>query len=362
MRSSLRRRTRGPSSVALAVAFAAIASVAFERTASANPTSRLVYVRASGAESCPDEPEMRRAVATRLGYDPFRPIASTTLTAEIRREKGVFRGRVRLVDEAGVERGARDLESRADDCRDLTTAMALSMSIAIDPLSVTRPDRPVGSVSAPPSPPSADEPPPIDDSSRTEPVAAPAIPAIPATPPTADRPSPSPPARGDADDPPRFALGAGAHAAFGIAPAAAIGFRISAEIATRRYAIALEGRFDLPASSDTAEGGRIRTSLAGGAIVPCVRLSLARVCGVVLVARVSAEAVEVTTPRSDGFLFLGAGARLVSDLALPQDFSLRIGGDVLAHPVPFDLTVNGRSVHRSSAVSALAGVALAHNF
>lgn len=306
---------------------------------------------------------MRAAVATRLGYDPFRPIASTTLTAEIRREKGMFRGRVRLVDEAGVERGARDLESRADDCRDLTTAMALSMSIAIDPLSVTRPDRPVGSVSAPPS---ADEPPPIDDAPRTDPVAAPAAsppgPAPPAPPVSADRPSPSPTARDEVDDPPRFVLGAGAHVAFGIAPAAAIGFRISTEIATRRYGVALEGRFDLPAGSDTAEGGRIRTSLAGGAIVPCVRIPLAWACGVVLVARVAAEAVEVTTPRSDGFLFLGAGARLVSSLPLPQDFSLRIGGDVLAHPVPFELTLNGRSVHRSSAVSALAGVALAHNF
>jgi hypothetical protein len=309
---------------------------------------------------------MRRAVATRLGYDPFRPIATTTLTAEIRREKGVFRGRVRLVDEAGVERGARDLESRADDCRDLTTAMALSMSIAIDPLSVTRPDRPVGSVSTPPA---ADEPSSIDDAPRPEPVAGPAAsppgppgPPGPATPTTADRPSPAPAARDEANDPPRFVLGAGAHVAFGIAPAAAIGFRISTEIATRRYAVALEGRFDLPSSSDTAEGGRIRTSLAGGAIVPCVRIPLAWACGVVLVARVAAEAVEVTTPRSDGFLFLGAGARLVTHLPLPQDFSLRIGGDVLAHPVPFELTVNGRSVHRSSAVSALAGVALAHNF
>ena len=331
---------------------------AFTVTASANPTSRLVYVRAPGAESCPDEAEMRRAVATRLGYDPFRPIASTTLTAEIRREKGVFRGRVRLVDEAGVERGARDLQSGADDCRDLTTAMALSMSIAIDPLSVTRPDRPVGSVTAPP-----DEPAAVDDASRSEPADAP-MPSPPGPPssPSADRPSPSPDARDEARDPPRFVLGAGAHVAFGIAPAAAVGFRISTELATRRYAFALEGRLDLPASSDTAEGGRIRTSLAGGAIVPCVRVPLAWACGVLLVARVAAEAVEVTTPRSDGFLFLGAGARLVSAILLPQDFSLRIGGDVLAHPVPFELTVNGRSVHRSSAVSALAGIALAHNF
>ncbi|MEA2753384.1 MAG: hypothetical protein QOI41_7527 [Myxococcales bacterium] len=322
----------------------------------ANPTSRLVYVRASGAESCPDDTEMRRAVATRLGYDPFRPIASTTLTAEIRREKGVFRGRVRLVDEAGVERGARDLESRADDCRELTTAMALSMSIAIDPLSLTRP---AGTAES--SPPPTDEPA-ISDAPHAEPDAPVTAPPGAPSSASADRPAPSLDTRDETRDPARFVLGAGVHVAFGIAPAAAVGFRISTEVATRRYAIALEGRFDLPSSSDTAEGGRVRTSLAGGAIVPCVRVPLAWACGVLLVARVAAESVDVTSPRSDGFLFLGAGARLVTAIPLPESFSLRIGGDVLAHPVPFELTVNGRSVHRSSTVSALAGIALAHNF
>jgi hypothetical protein len=77
---------------------------------------------------------------------------------------------------------------------------------------------------------------------------------------------------------------------------------------------------------------------------------------------VEAESVLVTSPRSDGFLFLGVGGRLVTAIPLPEDFTLRVGGDVLAHPLPFELTVNGRRVYGSSTVSALASVGLAHIF
>lgn len=35
----------------------------------ASPSSRLVYVRGRGAETCPDEAALRAAVAARLGYD-----------------------------------------------------------------------------------------------------------------------------------------------------------------------------------------------------------------------------------------------------------------------------------------------------
>lgn len=323
-------------------------------TASASPTARLVYVRGEGADACPNEVEMRRAVATRLGYDPFRPIAATTLTAEITRDKGVFRGRVRLVDDAGVERGARDLESRADDCRDLTTAMALSMSIAIDPLSMTRPSRPEPEEAGPA-------------------VVEPAIPETPPEPPPATVVAPASPNRGDAaarppedrtsmPDPPRFTLGAGGHVAAGIAPAASVGLRVSTELLSSRWSVGLEGRFDFPASAPSSEGGRSKTSLAGGALVPCLKVPLVWACAVLLLAQVDAAAVEISAPRSEAFFFLGAGIRLQGAIELPEGFRLRIGGDVLAQPTPFELTLNTRRVHRNSDVSAAFGIALVRIF
>lgn len=329
-------------------AFAIVAALlGWARVASANPTARLVYVRGEGADTCPDEAEMRKAVAARLGYDPFRPFATTTLTAEISKDKTAFHGRVRLVDEAGVERGARDLESRAADCRDLTTAMALSMSIAIDPLSMTRP-------------------PPTEASVVTEPERAPEPPPAPEAPPPAPaKPAPPdvpPPDRTPASSPPRFALGAAGHVAVGIAPAASVGLRPSVEVLAPRWSVGLEGRFDFAAGSASSEGGRTETSLAGGAVVPCLKIPLVWACGVVLLAQVRAESIQVTQPRSEGFFFFGAGLRLHGAVELPEDFRLRIGGDVLGHPTPFELSLNGRPVHKSSAVSAAFGIALVRMF
>jgi hypothetical protein len=46
------------------------------RVSQALPTSQLSYVRAGGTEeACLDEAELRRAVARRVGYDPFFPWA-----------------------------------------------------------------------------------------------------------------------------------------------------------------------------------------------------------------------------------------------------------------------------------------------
>ena len=348
-------RRRGAGTVRGSCALAVTAALFVANQASASPTARLVYVRGEGADSCPDEPEMRRAVAIRLGYDPFRPLASTTLTAEIRRENGAFRGRVKLVDDAGVERGARELESRASDCRDLTAAMALSMSIAIDPLSVLRPPPPVAPdespVAVPAAPPPAEAP--RDAGVDADPGPAPPHDAPPAAAAAA--------AKNDAD-PLRMAVAAGTHLAFGVAPATSVGIHVSMAAAARRYQVGIEGRFDLAASASSAEGGRSRTSLAGAALVPCVRASVVLACALLLVARVEAASVDVTAPRSDAFVYLGAGGRLAVPIALPEGFGLAASGDLLGHPAPFALSLNGREVYRSSAVSGVVGLTVTRIF
>src|SRR5258706_10864334 len=51
----------------------ALALLAVNTAASAEPPPRvrLEYARRAGAERCPDEDQVRRAVVARLGYDPF---------------------------------------------------------------------------------------------------------------------------------------------------------------------------------------------------------------------------------------------------------------------------------------------------
>jgi hypothetical protein len=60
-----------PSRAALAALPAILALLAGEGTARAAASARLFYGRAPAIEGCPDESELRRAIAQRVGYDPI---------------------------------------------------------------------------------------------------------------------------------------------------------------------------------------------------------------------------------------------------------------------------------------------------
>jgi type IV secretory pathway VirB10-like protein len=164
-------------------------------------------------------------------------------------------------------------------------------------------------------------------------------------------------------DIPHFAVGAGAHVAFGSAPAVALGARVSAEIATGRWSLGLEGRYDLPASAQTSEGGTARTSLAGASFVPCIRAKGTWACGVVLASRVKIDGRDASgATASDAEEQPRIGARLEMHLSLPLNFALRIGAEALAHPVAFQLVANGHRVFKSSVVSTTLGPTLVRAF
>ncbi|HSO36473.1 MAG TPA: hypothetical protein VLT33_28300, partial [Labilithrix sp.] len=118
-----------------ALAFACAAALATAaRTALASPSAKLVYVRGSGAEACPGEAELRKAVAARIGYDPFFPAAQKTVIAQVTRSPSGYRGKVQIVGDDGNVRGERELASKGDDCAELVSTMALAVSIALDDL------------------------------------------------------------------------------------------------------------------------------------------------------------------------------------------------------------------------------------
>ena len=151
--------------------------------------------------------------------------------------------------------------------------------------------------------------------------------------------------------------------AFGSAPEVAVGVRASAEVATGRWSLGLEGRYDLPASAQTAQGGRARSSLAGASFVPCFRAKGTWACGVVLASRVAIDGTSASgASASDAPFFLGVGARLEMHLSMPLDFALRIAGEILAHPIPYELLADGQRVFKSSVVSASLGPMLVRAF
>ena len=110
-----------------------VVASALSGTAAASPQWRLIYIREAGAASCPEEMELRLAVAARLGRDPFSSGAMRVVVARIGSKRDDLTGSVELIDEAGISRGRREISSAAAKCDELAHAVAISISIAIDP-------------------------------------------------------------------------------------------------------------------------------------------------------------------------------------------------------------------------------------
>jgi hypothetical protein len=320
------------------------------RVAHASPTVRLVYVRDVGAESCPDETTLKQSVMAHLGYDPFRPFAGTTLFAEVGRASDRFVGHVKILDDAGIERGARTLEDRGSDCSDIAAAMALSMSIAIDPRSALK-------AAAPPSPPVEIAP------VEPAPEPPPSSPPVPVVLPRETKPPPSVPMPRSLR---RIGLGLGIYGSVGETGGATLGVRGSGEFVATTWSAGLELRGDLPTRLPIQGGGGVETSLLGGAVVPCARRALAwatlAVCGVGFVGRMDARTVDVPHPASRPFVHLAAGARLGVDVPFTDALSIRVALDAMGTLAPFVFMADGKRVYESPVVSGLGGASLVFAF
>src|SRR5262249_39931632 len=136
-------------------------------SARAKATAELVYTRAAGVEDCPDEAAFRAAVEARLGYDPFRAEAAQRFRAEVFAADDELVGHLVLVDDAGASSGVRAF--RAGACSELAAAMALALSIAINPNLATEASAPAAETeTAPPSTPPVAPPAPVSEPTRAK--------------------------------------------------------------------------------------------------------------------------------------------------------------------------------------------------
>jgi hypothetical protein len=108
----------------------------------APPTAGRVYlswVRLAGAESCPDVRQLADDVSRRLGWNPFRESPTQFIEAQIRRDppgeraEGTWFAEVFLRDANGASHGNRVFSSNAPTCTSLSSVVALSIAIIIDP-------------------------------------------------------------------------------------------------------------------------------------------------------------------------------------------------------------------------------------
>ena len=340
---------------------ASIALLALAESARGVPSPRahLIYVRELGAERCPDEESVRAAVAARLGYQPFSPGAPRTVTVTVRGDEHGLVAHVELSDALGEVNGVRRITSPRRDCGELASALELAVAIAIDPLSLIRPD---GA-------------PPVDRPDAVEVAPPPTLPVLPPASSATTPPSPPPSPRRPVPPPAertRIFAGVGALLAIGTAPAlAAAGFTLTFAFRQSAWSVAVELRADLPAGT-SAGGGRVSSMLATGGLVACVHGKVfhlgrreveAAGCGIV--------AAGIQIDSGEGFdrenrtlvaPYVAVGGRFALEVPLAGPLAACVHADLLVPTYRSDFQVlrNGaaETVFSTPPVSAAVGVSL----
>ena len=333
--------------IAAIAVFAGVNAVSSDGTAA--PSARLIYLRDAAAASCPDERVVRAAVAARLGYDPFLTYATATMLAEIRHAGTTFTASIKLIDEQHLVRGARELVISGKPCSELVDAMALSMSIAIDPLSLAGPRPPVEAPSIDSTPAEVVFEGPTT-SAAVEPAEPPKMPA------SLIISRPTMPAFAA---PTRTALhldvGAGVLIHVGTAPAPAVGAQLAGYLHIGRASIAAELRADLPATRAFSQGS-VGTSLTVGTVGVCYNPGPWFGCAVGSLGALTASGIGISAPRSDTAAYSTVGLRAGAEVRLAPAFALRMHVEGATVLTAHRLIIDGNPAYTLPILAGSAGI------
>jgi hypothetical protein len=320
-------------------------------------TTRLAYTRGHGAEQCPDERAFRDAVEARLGYAPWSDAVPRSIAVIVEQSGGALRGDVTMTGATGAVTGTRQLTAAGDDCDELVTALALAISIAIDPDVVFRP--------APPPPGLPTAPPP----STAAPGALPAASApahVAALPPPTLLADPLPVAvavpGAAAPRPIRGYLGVGGFFAGGTSPGVTGGVAVLVGLRWAALSATVEGRADVPTTAPVAGGGAVRAGLLAAGFVPCFHLGPVAACALGTFGALRGVGLDVARPGRDATPFVALGGRVGGELPFDRTFSAGLHGDLSGALTPTTLLVDGRGVWTTPRASAALGADVTAHF
>jgi hypothetical protein len=315
-----------------------VASLAY-----ATPTTRLVYSRTADAGSCPDEKTLRQSVAARVGYDPFFAWAKRTVVASLARRGKEFIAKVDLIDEDGVDHGAREIRTEGP-CSDLLDTVALAIAIAIDPQSLAAPASKV--------PPAAEASPPSEAATAPPPPQPPPSPSPPPPPqvPRTSEPGPSTATREKLrpdpshDGTPAVDAFLGVAVSRGVAPATAYGLGLGAALRWRWLSLGLDLRVDAPVGEATPGGGSVSSWLAVGTLAPCAHLGPALACALVQGGSLQSHGDGVADGRGGSAMWFAMGMRIGAGIQVRPDVELRARAEVVFDLDPATLLLDSTPV------------------
>ena len=323
--------------------------------------TRLEYARSDRAASCPDQSALKAAVVKRLGYDPFFPAARQTIVVEITNVESGLRAQLHLIDENGIIRGSRELRESSEHCDELVAALALAISIALDPSAAmgAAPESASVAPDAPASLPSenADS---VGNTADPEPP-----PTAPAPVPHAKKRAPPPKQPSQARSAVPIGLRATLFGVVGAAPAPALGFRVGPSAHWAWFKLSAELSEQFAASSNTQPlGGSAKASILEGKLAPCFAFaqnSLAA-CGLLGVGALRSEGQGIDNPSRQSNWNVTLGGRFEYTPRLAGPLHLLLNADVNRSLTPITLRLRGETAWKTPFLSAALGAGVELHF
>jgi hypothetical protein len=323
--------------------WALLVGVAMPAVAQAEEKARLVYVRGEGAEGCPAEVDLRLWVMARLGYDPFSPQASRVVIARVEARQHQLFSSVEMADQQGLSTGRRELSSKNERCQELARAMALSISLAIDPERANQ---------------VRDEPGPAPATSA--PARATATPGR-AGPPAATAPADA--AAANREPPPSHVVLRGAfESGVGLLPGWALGGALGVGLRFRTASLALEGRGAFSLGRDLTAPGSLTGSLLVARIVGCAHIEVMGLCAVGYAGQQRLGTTDIAQPNTSSGAYLALGPRFELELPLTRRLALMVGLEGLVNATRNRALLTGREVWKAPLLGATLSMGVAAHF
>lgn len=340
------------------LALAGLISLFGARVAYSAPgdATRLSYAHTTAA-ACPDREALRAAVAKHLGYDPFFAVARQAVEVDIDADAERLTANMRFINEDGIIVGKRQLHEQPENCDELIAALALAISITLDPsaalenphLAETSPSgaQQEGEPSAPEEPSSADVM--SAGPKRTQPPSA--VPSVSAH------------SRALLLAPTWSSLWrVGPVVAGGRLPATALGARMEGGARYGAFQGSLEFDGFLPVSRASNLGGSVVAGLVSAALVPCYAAQRWAACALFDVGVVTARGRGVPAPQRERELYAALGLRAALRQPLGARWALVATFDVTKTLNPLKLLLHDVPVWQAPPWSGAGALAMELGF
>ena len=292
---------------------------------------------------CWEEVDFRKKVGHRLGYEPFRDDAPTSVSVQVDGEAGAIGGNVTWQDAKGTNIGERHFVAKDGNCGRLLAEMAFAVALQIQMLGLASGDVASDATAA--------------DMGEEIPA------SEPNTHRTVESKAPPPPPEEPRPRPPVWMwLGIGPQVAFRIAPSVVADGRIFFGLRRGDFSAEVGAEANYPRTFDRWEGSGFRELLFAGSLALCHHEGPAAACllGKAGELRVTGSGLDVKL--SPAAFVAHAGARLGAGLGLSKVWLLGIHVDGLLLLTPCTIQIDGSPIWKMPRIAAFAGIDLAARF